>query len=267
VAVAAWATFRAGIARRKKDPSLQIPVHTIFMAGIVLTAIAIALLGKAFDTGKGHFSILFLLASILYALIGIWAASVFIWFFGLLSLGSWFGAETGYVSGWGAYYLGMNYPLRFVFFGAALVGSSFLFDRYPPLRPVRRSTFIMGMLYLFIALWILSIFGDYGDMHAWEQVKQWQLLPWSLLFGAVSVAFLYFGIKNDDAAARGFGITFLFINLYTRFFETFWDSSNKGIFFGVLGITFWIIGTKAEKIWNSRILKGMDKKAPDRSLV
>ncbi len=47
-----------------------------------------------------------------------------VWIFALLSLGSWFGAETGYVSGWGAYYLGMNYPMRFVLFGIVLLAAS-----------------------------------------------------------------------------------------------------------------------------------------------
>jgi hypothetical protein len=82
----------------------------------------------------------------------------------LLSLGSWFGTETGYMSGWGAYYLGMNFPLRFVLFGGALIGLSLLFKRYAHFRDFAHSTYVMGLLYLFIALWILSIFGNYGDL-------------------------------------------------------------------------------------------------------
>ena len=39
------------------------------------------------------------------------------------------------------------------------------------------------MLYLFIALWIMSIFGNYGDLHQWERMKQIELFHWSLLFG------------------------------------------------------------------------------------
>ena len=35
---------------------------------------------------------------------------------------AWMGAETGYISGYGMYFLGMNYPLRFVLFGAMLTG-------------------------------------------------------------------------------------------------------------------------------------------------
>ena len=33
----------------------------------------------------------------------------------------------------------------------------------------------MGLLYLFIALWIMSIFGNYGDIERWERVKQIEL--------------------------------------------------------------------------------------------
>lgn len=47
---------------------------------------------------------------------------------------------------------------------------------------------------------------------------------------------------------RGFGITFLFNNLYTRDFEYFWKDTHKAIFFGVLGVSFWFLGQNAEKI-------------------
>ena len=57
----------------------------------------------------------------IYGAIGYIARSGLVWLFFLLALGNWFGAETGYVSGWGAYWLGMNYPIRFVLFGGALL--------------------------------------------------------------------------------------------------------------------------------------------------
>jgi len=49
---------------------------------------------------------------------------------------------------------------------------------------------------------------------------------------------------------RGFGLTFLFINLYTRFFEYFWDSMHKALFFAVLALSFWYVGSRAERIWH-----------------
>jgi len=44
-------------------------------------------------------------------------------------------------------------------------------------------------------------------------------------------------------------LTFLGINLYTRFFEFFWNAMPKAIFFVVLGLSLWALGHYAEKVW------------------
>lgn len=80
-------------------------------------------------------------------------------------------------------------------------------------------------------------------------MRQYELLHWSLLFGAAAVAAVWYGLKRDDGVLRGFGLTFLFINLYTRYFEYFWDSLHKAAFFAVLAVSFWYLGSKAETIW------------------
>ncbi|MBR8535951.1 hypothetical protein KDU71_10315 [Carboxylicivirga sediminis] len=240
--------------RQKRHPQKVFSNEFIVMIGILSTATAIAYLGKALDSGDGHFSVLFLIATIVYGCIGLLFPSKLVWVFAILSLGAWFGTETGYISGWGAYYLGMNYPLRFVVFGLALTALSFVFSRFKPLRPFQKSTYTLGLLYLFIALWILSIFGNYGDWDEWEQIKQISLFGWGLIFGLFAIAAIAYGLKFDDYTSRSFGITFLFINLYTKFFEYFWDATHKTIFFLILGFTFWLIGRNAEKIWNLEFL-------------
>ena len=176
-----------------------------------------------------------------------------IWVFALFAFGSWLGAETGYRSGWGAYYLGMNYPMRFVLLGLLLCGLSVLFKRndlWSRLAAFERSTLSVGLLYLFISLWILSIFGDYGDMTSWYQARHMELFHWSLLFGAAACATIWLGVKDDDAMLRGYGLVFLGLNLYTRFFEWFWDSLNKGLFFIIVGLSLWVLGAHAERLWN-----------------
>ena len=50
---------------------------------------------------------------------------------------------------------------------------------------------------------------------------------------------------------RGYGAVFLAINVYTRFFENFWNAMNKGLFFLILGASLWLLGSKAERIWNA----------------
>ena len=115
-----------GLKRRRLHPGKIYSNEAVFFAGVLGIAGSIVCLGKAIDTGSGHYSLLILLAALVYGFLGLALESKLIWVFGLLSLGSWFGAETGYASGWGAYYLGMAYPLRFVLFGAALTLSSLL---------------------------------------------------------------------------------------------------------------------------------------------
>ncbi|RMF95186.1 MAG: DUF2157 domain-containing protein [Candidatus Schekmanbacteria bacterium] len=242
--------YNYGIKRKEKWPEKVFSNEAIFFLGVFTTALSVACLGKALDTGSGHFSLLILLLAIVYGILGLLFPSKLVWIFSLLSLGGWFGAETGYVSEWKAYYLGMNYPLRFVLFGLVLTAVSGLFGKWQISKDFLKSTRIMGLLYLFNALWILSIFGNYGSIDEWEKVKQIELFYWSILFGVAAIASIYYGLKNDDAMTRGFGITYLFLNLYTRFFEYFWDSLHKAIFFAILALSFWYLGTKAEKIWH-----------------
>jgi hypothetical protein len=245
----AAAFFFWGLQRRARHPGKIFSNEAVFFLGVLAVAVAITFLGKAIGSGSRHFSFLILLATIVYAALGLWLPSRLVWWFALVSLGSWFGTETGYVSGWGAYWLGMNYPIRFVLFGLAVLGFSFVLKNSPRFADFFTVTYVMGLLYLFIALWILSIFGNYGDMTKWYKAGMFELFYWSLLFAAAALITIFLGLKYDDTLARGFGITFLFINLYTKYFEYFWNHLHKAIFFGILGISFWYLGSRAEKIW------------------
>ena len=250
LSVIAAGLYRWGIVRRQQAPEKVYRNEAILFLAVLTTAGAISQLGVALDTGSGHYSLLLLFSFLVYAALGILLESNLIWVFALASLGGWMGTETGYMSGWGAYYLGMNYPLRFVLFGALLTGCALTLEHHPIGQRLYRATLVMGLLYLFIALWIMSIFGNYGDMNSWERVKQIELFHWSLLFAAVAGWAIYHGLRHDNDITKGFGLTFLGINLYTRFFELFWDNLHKAVFFALLGASFWYIGSKAETIWN-----------------
>lgn len=249
-----------GLFLREKHPHHVYRNEAVFFLGVLALAAAVFFLGVAIDRGTGHYSVLFLIASLLYALLGLWFPSALVWVFGLLSLGAWMGTETGYVSGHGMYFLGMNYPLRFVVFGGALallgIAGQHVSARFDGSTAAARllsmspQTKVIGLLNLFIALGIMSIFGNYGDMYEWHRARQYELFHWSLLFGAASIAAIWYGLRRDDGVLRGFGLTFLFINLYTRFFEYFWDSLHKAVFFAILAASFWYVGSRAEVIWH-----------------
>ncbi|HEU4683167.1 MAG TPA: hypothetical protein VFS39_01515 [Nitrospira sp.] len=227
--LAAAGLYRWGLHRRAEAPDKVYRNEAIFFLGVLATAGAVAHLGIAVDQGSGHSSLLLLLSFLVYATLGVALTSNLIWVFSLASLGGWMGTETGYLSGWGAYYLGMNYPLRFVVFGALLTAVALAMEAHPIAQRFYRSTLVMGLLYLFIALWIMSIFGNYGGMQAWEHAKQIELFHWSILFGAAAGWAIYHGLRHDNDITKGFGVTFLGINLYTRFFELFWDHLHKAV--------------------------------------
>jgi hypothetical protein len=263
-AVVCAAVFRYGLYLRARYPARIYSNEAVLFLGVLAAAAAIFFLGVALDTGTRHYSILFLVAAILYALLGLWFPSRLVWIFALFSLGSWMGAETGYLSGYGAYFLGMSYPLRFVLFGAVLAFVGMALERRDPAEldrasastPMQRleylaaQTKVVGLLCVFIGLWIMSIFGNYGDMALWHRVRQYELFHWSVLFGIAAAAALWYGLKRDDGVLRGFGLVFLGINLYTRFFEYFWDSLHKAVFFALLAASLWYLGRKAETIWH-----------------
>jgi hypothetical protein len=99
LAALSTAFFYLGLRRRSKYPNKIFSNEVIFFLGVLSVAGSIAFLGEAIDTGSGHFSLLILLATVVYGILGILFPSKLIWLFSVLSLGSWFGTETGYVSG------------------------------------------------------------------------------------------------------------------------------------------------------------------------
>jgi hypothetical protein len=251
-AVMAAFLFLWGRRREKRFPERVFSNEAVIFTGILFTACCIAYLGKTFDNGSGHYSILFLVSVFVYGLLAWRLDSRLIWLFALVSLGSWFGTETGYQTQWSHYFLGMNYPLRFVVFGILLVASCHLLRNHKWFESFWELTYVVGLLYLFLSLWLLSIFGNYGTIDSWWKVKQITLFYWGIISLAMAGGFMFYGLKYKDSIAREFGITFLIIFIYTKYFEYFWDSTNHTLFFAILAISFWLIGRKAEKIWNVR---------------
>jgi hypothetical protein len=251
-AAMAVALFIWGRWREKRFPEKVFSNEAVIFTGVLFTACCIAYLGKTFDNGSGHYSILFLISVFVYGVLAWRLDSKLIWLFSLVSLGSWFGTETGYQTHWSYYFLGMNYPLRFAVFGLILVSMCHLLRNKKWFADFWELTYVIGLFYLFISLWLISIFGNFGTIDSWWKVKQISLFYWGIISGVVAAAFMLYGLRTKDVIAREFGITFLLIFIYTKYFEYFWDSTNHTLFFAILAVSFWLIGRKAEKIWTRK---------------
>jgi hypothetical protein len=169
-----------------------------------------------------------------------------LWIGAIITAIGWFGS----FSTWQSHdnlFMGMNYPMRYTVFGLVVLGIAFLQAKVKLLWFGQRITYSAGLIIVFTGLWGISIFGNYNTLEGWQQVRQIHVLAYSIIFGLAAALSFYLGIRFKDETARDMGVLFLLINLYTRYFEYFWDTMNKGIFFLVLAVTFGFVGWWLER--------------------
>ena len=248
--------YGLGLRNKKKYPEKIFSNETLMLAGAFSTAASIGFLGQILGRETGQYTVLFLLSIGIYAFLAVRWQSDLLWVFTLIALGVWFATETAYYSNWGFKFWGMNYPLRFTIFGFLLTGFALLVQRkIKSLVPFVSISYVVGLLYLMVALWCLSIFGNYGSFEAWSQVRQYHIFYWGLLATILSGGLAIYGMRIKDVVSRDIGFVFFILNLYTRFVEYLWDNINRTIFFLLLAVSFWLVGRWAERVWKKSSFK------------
>ena len=179
-AMAALVVFVMGYRAGKRMPDRIYSRESFYFLGVLLIAASDWFLGKAVDTGSGHYSLLLLLAFIVYAVSAFVLSSHTIWLFGLVTLCWWFIAETDYQAGDSLLYYGMNVPVRFSLFSVVLLASSYAMLLNPVSRQFFPSTKIAGLLCLFLGLWGVAVFGNYDSWVSWSEVSQYEIWLWNL---------------------------------------------------------------------------------------
>lgn len=167
----------------------------------------------------------------LLALISSWATLTYAW-----------SADAAH-----AYFWRMNYPLRMTLFGAVLLLITYLFRNEQRFKSYFKLTWYSCWIFFLISCLLLSASGNwsYDD---WYEIRQQKLFLWALAYSAVLILILIYAIRHKDENLRDIVIVFFLFNIYTRYFEYFWDRTNKGLFFSVLALSFWLIGKKAEQL-------------------
>jgi hypothetical protein len=100
----------------------------------------------------------------------------------------------------------------------------------------------VALFYLNTSFLILSI-----DV-PWAGGGDTQFL-WVLALTAASLGEIVAGSRLNNGRLLGFGVTFFFINGFTRYSERFWDESKKGVFFLVGGLLVFGAGAALELIF------------------
>ncbi len=130
------------------------------------------------------------------------------------------GGETGYASDWGAYWLGMDYPARFLAAGLATLAVAFAHLRWiaERWRPFARVYAHFGALSVHLSLWFLSLFGWYNGRLSFDGTVGVRVL-FTLVWGALSAGSYVYSRGTGLAVLGGYGLTFFVINLYTAYFQ------------------------------------------------
>ena len=223
--------------RIKVDPGTY---ELYLIPGTIAALVSLVYLCK--DIGNGASYSLFLgLSTLLLISLSIGFRSRLIWMGFLAAAMGWYGAFSSALSH-DNLFLGMNYPVRFTMFGLVVLTLSFLVKSVARLSKNFKITYQAGLIIFYTGLWGVSVFGNYGHLDEWHAVRQTQVIGYGILFGVITAIGLFVGIRKNDAAARDYSILFLLLNLYTRYFEYFWDNMNKGLFFLFLAVSFGLVG-------------------------
>lgn len=233
--------------RKNRQPEMHTGNETYNVAIILTVAIAITYWTRSLGSFNGNYAWPLFIAAIAYACISFFLRSRLLWTAMIISLAGWWGAQTFLWSQSGYRFLGMNYPLRMTAFGLVIWGLSALLAYVRPLHFVREVTNNIGLFLFLLAAWTLSIFGNYDDLSGWKLMHQSHFWYWALGFTLVLAAMLFYAFKNKKDTMRDLCLVFFLVNIYTRYFEYFWDRTNSGIFFAILALSFWFVARKAEQ--------------------
>ena len=240
--------FFIGYRRKSQASNQRLLYEALYLLGVLSTATSIGYLAIVLDRHGIYYPLMVLLAAFIYGYLAVKLQSNLIWVFALCTSVAWMIVETGYWSQWDDLLLGMNYSVRLALFSLLMVIISFSMSRRKPFVDFASITQSTGMLILFTSLWILSISGNYTSWDRWNEVRQYELWAWGLLMGLFCLGAIYYGLKKDIPVIRDFGVGFFILNLLTRYVEYGYPNLHKAIFFGILGVLFWLIGSNTEKL-------------------
>jgi hypothetical protein len=215
------ALLLGGLGLRRKD-FVRTAMSAELLAGLTLIGFSFVV-GIIYSDGSGDWPALLLIDLVPLLLLTYGLNNSLLLVLSGVVFFVWFGGRTGYESGWGMYWFGMNYPLRFfgaaIVFCAAGVGHMMMergfFARY---RGFAKIWISLGLFLLEMALWLLSLFGNFGDMFEFRLAPMQELVLFNCVWLILNVALVYFGARWRFGILTGYGVTFFIIQLYTLFF-------------------------------------------------
>lgn len=99
----------------------------------------------------------------------------------------------------------------------------------------------VGLLFVFLSLWIMSLWGFMEKENYWTDPHAVELWISNIAFIGSSLGVMYYGAMKEDKLYYKYGITFFIIGTYTIFFSHLWET--VGAAFGSLLLGVLMIST------------------------
>ncbi|MFB6454326.1 hypothetical protein ACE38W_03560 [Chitinophaga sp. Hz27] len=236
-----------GWRKKRHEYGFSFNRELFWLLPVLSTGVTVVYLGKSVNYLDGNYGAFWLLATAIFGVLALTLHSRLLWVATLLCLIPAYVKLTYYITSDNEYFLGMNLPCRMAVLGLVLIIAAALMKNTKLYSPIRDITHSGGWLLFMISGWLISIFGNTGTWDQWQQLRQVHLLSWVVVYTVQCVVAFLLGLRLKDTMIRDLGVIFFLLNLYTRYFEYLWDKTNKGLFFGILALSFWGIGRLIEK--------------------
>jgi hypothetical protein len=211
---AGWTLRTKGLKWTKRSVEL---LGGLSLIGLTFT------LGVIYSSGSGNWPALLLIDLLILLPLAYVLRNVLLLILAAIVFFTWFGGVTGYVSGWGMYWFGMNYPLRFLLAGLLMMIMAFIHrsaeqDRLRAYDGFFKVWLSTGVFFSEMALWLMSLFGNFGRIFEQHLETAGELIFFNTLWVCFNGALLWLGSRFGLRMLRGYAITFLVIQAYTFYF-------------------------------------------------
>ncbi|PUZ25699.1 hypothetical protein DCC81_15645 [Chitinophaga parva] len=236
-----------GQRRHRRYGAFSFDQELYWVLPILSIGVAVVYTGKGLDYIGGNYGIFWLLAGIIYGVISVALDSPLLGIAALLCLVPGYVNVTYFTTKPAPYFLGMNLPVRILPLGALLLLVAWPVRVSKVPENTKQLLWYGGWLLVLVAGWLISIFGNSATWEHWQAVRQLQFIWWVIFYSIVCAGAIVLGVRLKDTPLRDMGVVFLLVDLYTRYFEYLWDVTHKGLFFGIMAVSFWLLGRQLEK--------------------
>jgi len=240
--------YFAGWRMHSKPKRFNLSLESLLLLGGISFGGALNYLGKVFGLEGFVETFLVLIFAIHCFPVAKFFKSILMAGIGWMGIMLWLGIESGRPSEWSGSWLGMNLALRYFLFSLIPLGTGLLLKKSDKLLPFALLSERTGWLFLWLSLWGLALFGNHHNLNSWNEASALSLLPWGLLMAAAAAVLWFLGHQGHNKEWMWMGVLVLIADIYTQFFLFLWDPLHPALFFAIMGVSFWLLGRRAEMI-------------------